>query len=333
MLTKSLTVIKTTTKSTLHFCFRFKSYFLHLPEYARGVLYLIMKELKPKRLKKRIFNLWFTSLLSITLVLLMIGILGLVLINAKKLSDYVREKIGFTLVLNDDVKAIDIINLQNDLKSIPGIKSTHYIDKETAGQELTEQLGEDFTGFLGYNPLFASIEVKLFARSTQPDSIQKLKQEFTSLQGVTEVYYQKNLVTVINQNVKRISIVLLVISLLLALIFIALINNTIRITVYSQRFVINTMQMVGASNTFIRKPFLWRSFWLGIYGSLLAGAILFSAIYSYRNELQSIISVYDFKNMGLVFLLVTLFGLTFSVISTFLAVNKFLKMKFDEMFY
>ena len=263
----------------------------------------------------------------------MIGILGFVLINAKKLSDYVREKIGFTLVLNDDVKAIDVINLQKQLKLKPGIKSIRYIDKETAAKELTEQLGENFTGFLGYNPLFASIEIKLFARSTQPDSIKKLDQEFMTLPQVTEVYYQKNMVAVINQNVKKISLVLLVISLLLALIFIALINNTIRITVYSERFIINTMQMVGSSNAFIRKPYLWRSFLLGIYGSVLASTILFSTIYSYRNELQGIISVYDFKNMGLVFAMVTLFGLIFSVISTLFAVNKFLKMKFDEMFY
>ncbi len=293
----------------------------------------MMKESKPKRLKKRIFNLWFTSLLSITLVLLMIGILSLVLINAQRLSDYVREKIGFTLVLNDDVKAINIIDLQNKLKENPSIKSTQYISKETAEKELSEQLGEDFTGFLGYNPLFASVEVKLFARSTQPDSIRVLEQEFMAFPQVKEVYYQKNLVSVINQNVRRISMVILVISLLLALIFIALINNTIRISVYSQRFIINTMQMVGAANSFIRKPFLWRSFWLGIYGSLLANAILFAAIYSYRNELLGIISVYDLKNMGLVFMLVTFLGLVFSIFSTFFAVNKFLKMKFDEMFY
>ncbi len=292
-----------------------------------------MKESKPKRLRKRIFNLWVTSLLSITLVLLMVGILGLVLINAKKLSDYVREKIGFTVVLNDDIKAIDVINLQNQLKSNPSIKSIRYIDKETAEKELTEELGEDFTGFLGYNPLFASFEVKLFARSTQPDSISMLEQEFMAFPQIKEVYYQKNLVTVINQNVRRISMILLIISLLLALIFIALINSTIRITVYSQRFTINTMQMVGAANSFIRKPFLWRSFWLGICGSLFASAILFAVVYSFKNELQGIISIYDLKNMGLVFIVVILLGLIFSVISALLSVNKFLKMKFDEMFY
>ena len=231
------------------------------------------------------------------------------------------------------LKPLMLSSLQNQLKSRSGIKSIRYIDKETAEKELTEQLGEDFSGFLGYNPLFASIEVKLYARSTNQDSIQILENEFMSYPQVKEVNYQKNLVNVINQNVRKISTVLLVISLLLALIFVALINNTIRISVYSQRFTINTMQMVGATNAFIRKPFLWRSFWLGIYGSLIANALLFATIFSYRKELQGIISVYDINNIGLIFLLVTLLGMAFSFISTFFAVNKFLRMKFDEMFY
>ncbi|MBN2636865.1 MAG: cell division protein FtsX [Prolixibacteraceae bacterium] len=292
-----------------------------------------MKDPKSNKLRKRIFNLWFTSLLSITLVLLMIGILGLVLINAKKLSDYVREKIGFTLVLEDNIKAIEIINLQNQLKSNPGVKSIRYIDKETAAKELADQLGEDFSGFLGYNPLFASIEVKLFARSTHPDSIQNFENRFMLYPNVKEVYFQKSLAEAVNQNVRRISVILLIISLLLTFIFVVLINNTIRISVYSQRFTINTMQMVGATNSFIRKPFLWRSFKFGIYGSLLSNTILFGVIYSYKNELEGIISVSDYLNLGIVFSLVIILGIVFSLASTYVAVNKFLNMKFDEMFY
>jgi cell division transport system permease protein len=292
-----------------------------------------MRKLKPKKLKKRIFSMWITSLLTITLVLIMIGILGLVLINAKKLSDYMLEKIGFTLVLNDDVKAIDVITLQNQLKSIDGVKSIRYISKEMAEKELAEQLGEDFSGFLGYNPLYASVEVKLFARSIHPDSLQILESEFISYPQVKEVNYQKNLVKIITQNIRKISSVLLTICVLFALIFIVLISNTIRVSVYAQRFTINTMQMVGASNAFIRKPFIWRSFWFGIGGSLLASGTLFSLIYAYKNQLQGIIYVYDLKYLSLIFLILTLLGLTLSIVSTYFAVNKFLKMKFDEMFY
>lgn len=274
-----------------------------------------------------------TSLVSITLVLLMLGILGLVLVNSQKLSDYVREKIGFTLVLHDNLKKTEIESLRKKLDASSFVKSSTYIDKETAAKDLTESLGEDFSGFLGYNPLFETIEVKLVALYTNQDSLNMLEKEFLSYPQVSEVFYQKNLVSVINQNVRRITIFLLAITALLTFIFIALINNTIRIMVYSQRFIINTMQMVGAGSSSIRKPFLKRSLWLGFYGSVLSNAILAAVIYTYRVELQGIISLTDVNTTGLVFLAVIGTGLVISWLSTFFAVNKFLRMKFDEMFY
>jgi cell division transport system permease protein len=292
-----------------------------------------MAELTQNRLKKRIFNSWITALISITLVLLLIGILGLILINAGQLSEYVREKIGFTLVLNDNVNEAEIYRVQKILNASDFVKSTRFINKETAAIELANDLGEDFAGFLGYNPLFASLEIKLFAKYTHPDSLLILEKEFLKYQQVKEVYYQKSLVTVINQNVSRISFVLLLISGLLTFIFVALINNTIRILVYSQRFTINTMQMVGASNAFIRKPFLHRSIFLGIYGALVADVILFLGFYSYKKELLSIFSMNDFTTLGIVFMLVLLIGLLISFLSTYFAVNKFLNLKFDELFY
>jgi len=277
-----------------------------------------MKSSKPKKIKKRIFNSWITSLISISLVLIMIGMLSLIIINATKLSEYVREKIGFTLVLNENVKEIEIDRLQKVLNAGTVVKSTRYINKETAAKELTEDLGEDFTGFLGYNPLFASLEIKLYAKYTHPDSLLILEKEFLEYPQIKEVYYQKNLI---------------IISGLLTFIFVALINNTIRISVYSQRFTINTMQMVGASDTFIRKPFLQQSVFLGIYGSLIANILLLLGIYSYKKELTGIISAGDISTLGTVFLLVLVFGLIISVFSTYFAVNKFLRLKFDELFY
>lgn len=272
-------------------------------------------------------------MLSITLVLVMLGALGLILVNARQLSDYVREKIGFTLVLNDNVKEVEIMRLQKKLNASDYVKSTRYIDKETASKELTENLGEDFTGFLGYNPLFESIEVKLFASYTNSDSLYVLEKEFLSYSQVKEVYYQKDLVNVINQNVRRITLIILVLSALLTIIFIALINNTIRISVYAQRFTINTMQMVGANNALIRLPFIKQSLLLGFYGSLAANIIVATGVYWYKDELQGIISLADLKLNGAVFLLVIILGLLFSYLSTYFAVNKFLRMKFDEMFY
>ena len=292
-----------------------------------------MKETKPKKLNKRIFNSWVTSLISISLVLTMLGLLGIILVNGRQLSEYVREQIGFTLVLEDNTKSTEVNKLIESLKKSKYVKSTRYVDKTTASQELAAQLGEDFEGFLGYNPLFESVEVKLYAQYTEPDTVRILEKKFLAYPQVNEVFYQKDLVEVINQNIKKITLFVLIISILLIVIFVALINNTIRISVYSQRFTINTMQMVGASNSFIRKPFLKQSLLMGFYGAVIANILLTVGIYLYRNELQGLISVEVLYPTGIVFLGVFILGLLFSHLSTFFAVNKFLSMKFDEMFY
>lgn len=291
-----------------------------------------MVDSKPKKIKKRIFSSWITSMISISLVLIMLGSLGLTLINAGRLSEYVREKIGFTLVLQDDIKEVEIIRLQKALNSTIYVKSSNYIDKETAAKELTEELGEDFTGFLGYNPLFATIELKLYAPYTSTDSLQVIEKRMLEYPEVKEVYYQKNLVSVINQNVKKISVILLLFSSLLIFIFVTLINNTIRISIYSQRFIINTMQMVGANNSFIRKPFLQQSLYWGIYGALIANLVILSGFYTYKKELTGIISISDISIAAYIFALVIFLGIVISYFSTWFAVNKFLKMKFDELF-
>lgn len=291
-----------------------------------------MKNQKPKKLKKRIFSSWLTSMVSISLVLIMLGTLGLILINANRLSEYVREKIGFTVALQDNLNDVDVIRFQKLLNASDYIKSTRYIDKETAAKELTEQLGEDFTGFLGYNPLFASIDVKLYASYTHPDSLTIIEKTFQEYPEVKEVYYQKNLVSVINQNVSKISLILLIISALLIIIFVALINNTIRISIYSQRFSINTMQMVGASYSFIRKPFLQQSLYWGVYGAFLANIVVLGAFYMYKKELSGIISQNDISVAAAVFAMVVLLGMLISYLSTLFAVNKFLRLKFDELF-
>jgi cell division transport system permease protein len=292
-----------------------------------------MRYTKPAQRKKRFLNSWITSLISISLVLILLGTLSLVLINARRLSEYVREKIGFTLVLNDDLKEVEIIRLQKVLNASDYVKSTRFIDKETAAKELTEELGENFSGFLGYNPLFSSLDVKLYAPYTASDSLKMLEQIFLEYPQVSEVYYQRNLVTLINENVRKISIMLLAISSLLTFIFFGLINNTIRILIYSQRFTINTMQMVGASKNFIRKPFLLRSLSLGFFGALIANAFLVAGIYSYNKELQGLIHDHDLSTTLTVIAIVFVLGCFISTVSTWVVINKFLRLKFDELFY
>jgi len=292
-----------------------------------------MAKQKPKRLRKRIFTSYLTSTVSITLVLFLLGLLTLILLNAGRLNDYVREKIGFTLVLQDDLREAEILRLEKMLSAEPFAKEVIYVDKETAAKTLQDELGEDFTGFLGFNPLFATLEIKLFSEYTQADSLALLESNLLKLPQVTEVFYQRSLVSVINENVRKISIFLLIFSGLMIFVFSVLINNTIRISIYSQRFIINNMLLVGATRGFVRKPFVRKSIILGVYGAVLSGILLSALMLTYKKELSGIINPDDLLVLGLVLAVVFIAGIFLSWVSTYLAVNRFLKMKFDELFY
>jgi len=290
-------------------------------------------KVQPQKLKKRIFRSYLTSTISISMILFLIGVLGIVLLNAERLAKYVRENIGFTLVLKEDVQESEIVDLQKSLTAADFVKSVEYIDKETAAGRLKAELGEDFTGFLGYNPLLSSIDVKLLADYANPEKLVILEQKFMEYPQVKEVLFQRDMVNIINENVKKIGIVLVFFSGLLLFIFSALINNTIRISIYSQRFIINTMLLVGATDRFIRTPFIRRSIGYGVVGALAANLLLFILMFSYAQELKGIVDLDDLKIFGMVFMAVLLLGILISWSSTYLAVNKFLRLKFDELFY
>ena len=288
---------------------------------------------QPQKLNKRILKSYLTSTISISMILFLIGLLGVVLLNAERLAKYVRENIGVTLVLKDDVLEKDVTDLEEALKATGFVKSVEYIDKETASERLEKELGEDFTGFLGYNPLLASIDVKLNAAFTNPESLNLLETKFLEYPQVKEISFQRDLVSIINENVKKIGLILIFFSGLLLFIFSALINNTIRISIYSQRFIINTMLLVGATDRFIRAPFIRRSIWYGIIGALAANVLLFVLMLSYATELTGIINIDDFKIFGLVLIADLVLGVLISWGSTYVAVNKFIRLKFDELFY
>jgi cell division transport system permease protein len=290
-------------------------------------------KVQPQKFKKRIFRSYMTSTISISMILFLIGVLGIVLLNAERLAKYVRENIGFTLVLNEGVQESEVAELQKSLQAADFVKSVEYIDKETAAQRLQDELGEDFTGFLGYNPLLSSIDVKLLADYANPDKLVILEKRFMEYPQVKEVMFQRDMVNIINENVKKIGIVLIFFSGLLLFIFSALINNTIRISIYSQRFIINTMLLVGATDSFIRAPFVKRSLWYGILGALAANVLLLILMFTYAQELKGIVDLEDFKIYGMVFVGVLLLGMLISWSSTYFAVNKFLRLKFDELFY
>ena len=292
-----------------------------------------MRKKTPKPVKSRLLNAYFVSTLSITLVLFLIGLLSMVVFNARYFNKYIRENIGLTLVLNEDVREVELFQLQKHLSTQPEVKTATYVNSQTAESILKDELGEDFVSFLGYNPLNATIDVKLFADYTQNDSLANIEKKFLEFPNVEEVYYQRNLVTLINQNTQKIGLIILSLAAIMLFIFMTLINNTIRLSIYTKRFTINTMQLVGATRNFIRKPFVSRSVLYGLIGAVLANAILGLLVYSYIKEFQEIITYSINELLIIVFSVVFITGIVISWLSTTLAVNKFLKLKYDELFY
>jgi cell division transport system permease protein len=262
-----------------------------------------------------------------------LGLIGLLILNAKKLSDYVKENIGFSIILKDNCKEVDVIRIQKDMDATYFVKSTQYVPKEKAAKELQEDLGEDFVRFLGYNPLLASINVRLKADYANPDSIRKIEHHFLNYPQVKEVFYQKSLLSLINENVRKISIVILVFSGLLFIISAGLINNTVRLSVYSRRFLINTMQLVGATRSFIRRPFLFNAVLQGVTGSLLSLCLLTGVIFFAQKELSEVISFKDYDILIALYLLVFILGIAITLVSTFLSVSKYLSMRIDKLYY
>jgi cell division transport system permease protein len=263
----------------------------------------------------------------------MLGTIGMLLLTAHRISKYVKENVGFSVFLKDQTKEADIYRFQKTLDAESYVRSTRYIDKEGAAKEFTEELGEDFVGFLGFNPLSASIEIRLDARYANIDSIGAIEARLQTFDEVKEVSYQKSMIHLINENIEKISLFILAFSALLVIIAVSLINNTIRLSVYSRRMLIRTMQLVGATNTFIRRPFLWRSALHGIYSAFIAMAILVLSLYWAEGQLEEILSVNDVQILGGLFLIVFFLGITLSWISTFFAVNKYLKIKTDNLYY
>ena len=283
--------------------------------------------------KRRLRSSYFTSVISISLVLFLLGMLGMLVLNAKRLSEYVKENIGFSVILKENVKEVDVILLQKSLDATDYVKSTKYITKQEAAEELRKELGEDFIEFLGFNPLLASIEVHMYADYANQDSIEIIEKEFEQYEQIKEVFYQKSLISLVNENIRKISIIILIFSGLLFLVAITLINSTIRLSVYSKRFLINTMQLVGATRGFIRRPFLYKSAGNGVIAALLALGFLAGVLYAAQKEFKEIVSFQDIEIVGILFFSVLIFGIIINWILTFFAVSKYLRMKVDKLYY
>lgn len=280
------------------------------------------------------FDMQFiTSSISTTLVLLLLGLVVFFVLAANNLSVYVRENINFSVLISDDMKETDILKLQKRLNNEPFVKETEYISKKQALKEQTEAMGTDPQEFLGYNPFTASIEIKLHSDYANSDSIAKIEKLIKRNTNIQDVLYQKDLIDAVNENIRNISLVLLALAVMLTFISFALINNTIRLAIYSKRFLIHTMKLVGSSWGFIRRPFLKRNIWSGVLAAFIADTILMGAAYwlvSYEPELIRVITP---EVMLLVSGAVLVFGVVITFLCAYLSINKYLRMKASTLYY
>ena len=279
--------------------------------------------------KLRIINSYFTSTVSITFVLLLLGVFSLLLLNVKELSIYAKENIIISVIFKPNISISEINVLQKQIDIQDYCKETDYISKERAAQELKATLGDDFIEVLEYNPLPASINIKLNANFSNTDSIAIIEQKLLQNKIVNDVFYHKSLVHQIDKNVKNISLIISIISVLLLLISITLITNTVRLVIHSKRFTIKTMQLVGANKKFILKPFLINSTIHGIISSLLSIAIMTGIILYFQNKIIDIVQI---KNIIFVFIIVLLTGIIITVLATLSSVSKYLKTKIENLY-
>ena len=283
--------------------------------------------------KRRLISSYFSVVISIGLVLFLLGLLGLLVLNTKKIADHFKEQIALTIYLKDTAKEVEINQLNKSLALAEYTRTTNYVSKEEAAEAHSKEIGEDFMEFLGYNPLQNSIDVYLKADYISSGEIDQIAEDLTSKSFVDEVVYDKPLISLLNENVTRISFWILVVSGIFTFIAVLLINSSIRLAVYSKRFIIKTMQMVGATKRFIRRPFIWKSVKLGMIGAVLALAGMGAVLYYMDKSFPELNLLQDVYLLAGLFAGVFLMGVIITWLSTFFATQRFLNLKTDELYY
>jgi cell division transport system permease protein len=292
-----------------------------------------MAKQEDKYAKKRLKASYLTSIISITLVLFVLGSLGLVVLQAKLISKHVRENIQLEVHMTKSVKEADVMRLKKYLDAKHDVKSTKYISPEEAAKDYSEEIGEDFIKFLdGENPLHASIQVNLNEEYANVDSLAQLAAIIETHKGVEDVRFHKSYVEKINKNIGRITLVFMGVAIMLLLISIVLINNTIRLSVYSSRFIIRTMQLIGATQGFIRKPFVWRGIIQGIISALLTIGLLIAILYQINGYYPDLVNIQFIDMYLILFAAVLVIGVLISWWSSSLAVRKYLRMTLDNIY-
>jgi cell division transport system permease protein len=282
-------------------------------------------------IKKRAIS-YFSATASITLVLLMLGLIGLILIQATKLKNQIKENMALSIFLNENVEQTSIDEIMAELKKSNYCKSVTFISKETAAAEFSKEIGEDFVGFLGYNPLRPSIEIRLQADFASTVQIAEIKSKFIINKAVAEVSYQQNIFEQIDANSKTIMSILVGLAVFFLFISVALINPTVRLNLFAQRFLIRSMKLVGATHGFITKPYLVKACFNGLYGGLTASILLSLLLFWLPNLLTDINALYDSAQHFVLFVFLVLFGVVISLLSTWYSANKYLKMKLEDLY-
>jgi cell division transport system permease protein len=280
-----------------------------------------------------LINAKITSIVSVTLVLLLLGLTVLTFFVGKGITSYVKENMSFSVMLNEDVTDLQITDLRKRLDAMPFVKSSLFISKEQAKEQLIEDLGEDPEELLGYNPVTDCIEIYLHSNYANSDSLAIVSKTIKAQTNVDDLLYRQEALDLVNDNLARISAILLVLSIILLFISFTLIRNTIRLSIYSKRFIINTMRLVGATNKFIRRPFILRNIGDGILAGLLANVLIMGLLYYLGEQYADLRSILQTQDLIYVFASVIVLGIIITYLSTVFAVNHYLKMKANHLYY
>jgi cell division transport system permease protein len=284
------------------------------------------------KIQKRRKISYLPSIISIALVLFMLGLFGIILINGKKLSDHIRENFQLTIFFNGNTNEADMIRIYKEIEMASYTKRTRFVSKDQAAKEFTEEIGQDFVNFLGFNPLLPSVELFLKSNFATPDKIREIESEIRHNKEVQDIIYQKSILDEINENTKTIGTILISISLVFLIIAVTLINNTIRLNLYARRFIIKSMQMVGATHGFIIKPFMIKSLLHGLYGGIIACFLLGGLLYVLPFWISSINLLYDTSQFAILFVVVIIAGIIISMISSMISTNHYLRLKIDDLY-
>jgi len=283
--------------------------------------------------KRRLITSYFSVIVSITLVLFLMGFFSFLVLSTNKLANYFKEQVTVTVLIKDDAKNADIEQLQKTLSVASFVKSVRFVSKEVAAEKFSKDIGEDFVTFIGTNPLQNTIDLSLKAEYAEPDKMREIKRELEQNSFVTEVVYDQSLVALIHENVNRIGIVTLIFSALFTFVSILLINASIRLSIYSKRFIIKTMQLVGATRSFIRRPFLWTNVRLGILSALIAIVLFYLSLLAIVKSYPEFNILMDTGTLSIVFISIITIGILISWLSTYFATQRFLNLNTNDLYY